>query len=155
MNGLKLCQVRLKLGIRKKFFLRKSGELLEKAAEGSGGVTASGDVQENGRCGTKLTCGPRYGLTVGLEDLFGLPNLYGSVIIEFGDQNILLVATCSCQMHRIHSSFLKFNHVLFCFSFAVKSRSLCYEGIFCIESTLLDLYTVIWRTSTLLSVIPG
>jgi len=36
--------------------LRKSGELLEKAAQGGGGVTVPGDVQEMHRCGTEGCC---------------------------------------------------------------------------------------------------
>ena len=35
------------------FFLRKSDELLEQAAQGSGGVTVSEGFQEKGRCSTE------------------------------------------------------------------------------------------------------
>lgn len=73
---------------------------------------------------------------------FCLSNLYDSVIIETGDQNVLL-------------EFQNSNCVLFCFSFAAGPCSLCYEGIFCKESALLDLFTIIWRASILLSAIPG
>lgn len=37
----------------KKKFLRKSGKLLEQAAQDSGGVPISGSVQEMERCGTE------------------------------------------------------------------------------------------------------
>lgn len=35
------------------FFLRKSGEVQEQAAQGNGGVTAPGGVQGKGRCSTE------------------------------------------------------------------------------------------------------
>jgi len=44
--GLRLCQVRFRLDISKDFF-PESGQALEQAAQGSGGVTIPGDVQKN------------------------------------------------------------------------------------------------------------
>jgi len=49
--------------------IRKSGEALTQAAQGGGGVTVPGDVQEMWRCGTE-GCG-LVGRVVGL-DLRGL-----------------------------------------------------------------------------------
>jgi len=49
--------------------IRKSGEALTQAAQGGGGVTVPGDVQEMWRCGTE-GCG-LVGMVVGL-DLRGL-----------------------------------------------------------------------------------
>ena len=45
-----------RLNIKKKFVLVKSGEALEQAARGGGGVTVPGGVQGMWRCGTE-TCG--------------------------------------------------------------------------------------------------
>jgi len=52
-NGLKLCQGKFTLNIRKNFFLDKSGEALAQAAQGGGGVTVPGGVQEMCVCGTE------------------------------------------------------------------------------------------------------
>ena len=41
------------LGYREKFLLQMSGEALEVAVQGSGGVTIPGGFQEKGRCGTE------------------------------------------------------------------------------------------------------
>ena len=48
-NGVKSFQVRISLEPE----LRKSGEALEQAAQGGGGVTVPGGVQERWRCGTE------------------------------------------------------------------------------------------------------
>ena len=40
-------------GYQETFLLRRSGEALAQAAQGGGGVTIPGDVQEKGRCGTE------------------------------------------------------------------------------------------------------
>ena len=45
-NGLKLSQERFGLDIKKEFLLRRSGEALAQAAQGGGGVTVPGDIQE-------------------------------------------------------------------------------------------------------------
>ena len=50
-----------------KFLLQKSGDALTQAAQGGGGVTIPGGVQETRRCGTE---GARWGLTVALDDFF-------------------------------------------------------------------------------------
>jgi len=41
------------VGYLGKFLLRKSDKVLEHAAQGDGGVTVSGGVQEKNRCGTE------------------------------------------------------------------------------------------------------
>ena len=51
-NGLKLCQRRFRLDVRKKV-LRKSGETLEWAVKVSSRVTTPGDVQVKSRCDTE------------------------------------------------------------------------------------------------------
>ena len=53
----------VQIGYYEKIILRKNGEALEKAAQGGGGGTIPGDVQETCRCGTE-----RHGLlgTVGM-----------------------------------------------------------------------------------------
>ena len=51
-NGLKLCQRRFRLDVTKKL-LTKSGEVLKWAAQGGGGVTDPGGVQETLRCDTE------------------------------------------------------------------------------------------------------
>ena len=66
-NGLKLCQWRFRLDVR-----RQSGQALDWAAQGGGGVTVSGGVQETFRCCTKEhslvgDIGDRW--MVGLDDL--------------------------------------------------------------------------------------
>ena len=73
-NGLKCCQRRFMLAIRKHFLLRKRGEALERAAQGSGGVTPLPTVQETHRHGNEGhgQC-PWWGwVGVGLDDLSGL-----------------------------------------------------------------------------------
>ena len=50
-NGFKLHQGRLRLDIKKKNFLQKSGDALQQAAQGGGGVTIN--VLVDGRCGTE------------------------------------------------------------------------------------------------------
>jgi len=50
-NGLKLHHGRFRLDIGKNLFTRKSGQPLEQAAQGSGGVTIPGGVQKPCRCG--------------------------------------------------------------------------------------------------------
>ena len=52
-NGLKLCQGRFRLDIRKNFFTKKGCEALEQAAQVSGGVTIPGDVKKIHRCHSK------------------------------------------------------------------------------------------------------
>ena len=52
-NGLKLHQGRFRLDIWKKILLQKSGEALAQAAQGGGGVTVPGGVEETLRCHTK------------------------------------------------------------------------------------------------------
>ena len=47
-NGLKLCQGKFRLDIRKNF-ISESGEAVAQAAQGGGGVAVSGGVQE--QCG--------------------------------------------------------------------------------------------------------
>ena len=47
------CTREIQVGYQEKFLLRKSGEVLEQAAQGSGGVTILGGVHEKGRCGTE------------------------------------------------------------------------------------------------------
>jgi len=44
-------QSEAKVGYWEKIHLRKSGEALEQAAQGVGGVTIPGGVQEKGSCG--------------------------------------------------------------------------------------------------------
>ena len=51
-DGLKLCQRRFRLDIRKNFFC-ESGEAVTEAAQGGDGVTVSGGVQEPCGCGTE------------------------------------------------------------------------------------------------------
>ena len=51
-NSLKLHQGRFRLEIRKTFLCWKSGQALEQAAQGSGGVPIPGGVQKTCRCGT-------------------------------------------------------------------------------------------------------
>jgi len=84
-NGLTLCQVRFRLGIRKKIPLQKGTEVLDQAAQGGGRVTVPGSVQKKGRCGTEgqdlvglLVMG---WLIVGLDDLSGLSNRNDSIIV--------------------------------------------------------------------------
>jgi len=43
-NGLKLCQGRFILDIRKKIFTEKQCQVMEQAAQGSGGVTIPGSI---------------------------------------------------------------------------------------------------------------
>lgn len=70
---------------------------------------------------------------------FCLSNLYDSVIIKIGNQSILL-------------EFQNSN----CFVFLLQLDPAPYVmKASSAESALLDLYTIIWRASTLLSVIPG
>ena len=72
-NGLKLCQGRFRLDVKKILLQVWSGTGM--GAQGSGGVTVPGDVQEAFGC-----CTEGYGLvgnigdrwTVGLDDLRGL-----------------------------------------------------------------------------------
>ena len=52
-NGLKLNHREFRLGIRKKFLLRLSGEALAQAARGGGAVTIHRGVEELWRCGTE------------------------------------------------------------------------------------------------------
>ena len=52
-NGLKLYQERLRLDIRKKPLLQRILEALAQAAQGGGGVTIPGVVQETCGCGTE------------------------------------------------------------------------------------------------------
>jgi len=47
-TGLKLHQGRSRLDMRKKFLLQNSGEALAQVAQGGGGVTIPGSVQEKG-----------------------------------------------------------------------------------------------------------
>ena len=47
-NGLKLCQGRLSLDVRKNFY-SKSGQALERTAQAHGGVIVPGGVQETFR----------------------------------------------------------------------------------------------------------
>jgi len=51
-NGLELHQGRFRLDIRKKVVLRSSAEALAQAAQGGGGVTVPGGVQELCGCDT-------------------------------------------------------------------------------------------------------
>jgi len=51
-NGLKLCQERFRLDIRKKFLPRKSGEALEKVAQGRCRVITSVSVKGKDGCST-------------------------------------------------------------------------------------------------------
>ena len=65
----------IQVGYYEKFLLRKSGEALAQAAQGGGGVTVPGGVQELWRCGTEERgCDGSIGVrwTVGLDDLRGL-----------------------------------------------------------------------------------
>ena len=50
-NGFRLHQGRFRLDVRKNVFT-ESGQALEQAAQGSGGVTIPGGVQKACRCGT-------------------------------------------------------------------------------------------------------
>ena len=52
-NCHKLHQGRFRLDIRKEILLRKNGNTLEQAAQGSGGLSVPGSVKEKGRCGTE------------------------------------------------------------------------------------------------------
>ena len=45
--------VKVQVGHQEKFLLRKSGNVLEQAAQGGGGITFPGDVQETFRCYTE------------------------------------------------------------------------------------------------------
>ena len=72
-NGLQLQERSFRLDIRENFS-SESGETLEQAAHGGGGVTVPGDVQELCECGTE-GCGQWSwcdGLMVGLDGLSGL-----------------------------------------------------------------------------------
>jgi len=55
---------------QEEFLIRKGGWAVAQAAQGSGGVTVPGGVQEPCGCGTEQHSG--VGLTVGLGDLRGL-----------------------------------------------------------------------------------
>ena len=46
------CTGESKVEYQEKFLLKKKGEVLEQAAQGSGGVTVPGCIQEKGLCGT-------------------------------------------------------------------------------------------------------
>ena len=47
------CTLGVQVGYQIKILLWKSGEVLEQAAQGGGGVTIPGGFQEEGKCGTK------------------------------------------------------------------------------------------------------